>query len=82
MALLKTVANSAPMAATANASSTGVTPPPGTPNHKAHAPTINRAPKPAIHGLRGPAASAIAPRIGENTAMMNPAEPLANPHSA
>src|SRR5204863_5021574 len=55
---------------------------PGLPNHIRLVPTIRRKPKAAIHGLRRPAASAIAPSTGDNSAITRPAAAAAKPHIA
>ena len=55
---------------------------PGFPNHISEAPITSSAPKPAIHGLRRPLASAIAPSTGDSSAIIRPAAAVANPHSA
>ena len=83
IALLKTVANSTPMVATTNASSSGgITPgSPGLPNHIRPEPITSSAPNAAIHGLRRPLASAIAPSTGDSSAITSPAAAVAKPHS-
>ena len=55
---------------------------PGLPIHIRLAPITSSAPKPAIHGLRRPLASAIAPSTGDSNAITSPAAAVANPHSA
>jgi hypothetical protein len=55
---------------------------PGLPNHIRQEPITSIAPKAAIHGLRRPEASAIAPRTGEASAIAIPAEAVAKPHNA
>src|SRR5258708_35003924 len=84
MALLKTVANSTPTLAIAyDSNSAGMTlGSPGFPNHIRPDPSTSRQPNPAIHGLRRPLASAIAPRTGDISAIIRPAAAVANPHSA
>ncbi len=84
IALLKTVANSTPMVAIAYASSSGgmTLTSPGLPIHIRQEPITSSAPKPAIHGLRRPLASAIAPSSGDISAIINPAAAVAKPHSA
>ena len=79
MALVKTVANSAPMVPTAKATRAMATPSalPGMANHSAAEPATRRTEKAAIQGLRGPVASATAPRMGESSAIRNPAAPVA-----
>ena len=54
----------------------------GRPNHSSAEPTNSSTENPAIHGLRFPAASAIAPSAGETSAIVSPAAAVANPHSA
>src|SRR5690606_34744117 len=84
IALLNTVANSTPIVAMENASSTGTTvlASPGLAHHISVAPTTSSAPKAAIHGLRRPLASATAPSTGDNIAITSPAAAVAKPHSA
>ena len=77
MALLNTVANSAPMPATANATTTRSAPSPGLPNHSAADPTTSKVPNTAIHGLRRPEASAMAPSTGDSEAIRRPDAALA-----
>ncbi len=79
MALVKTVANSAPIVPMAKATSARVTAPsaPGAANHSVNEPATSITEKPAIHGFRGPPASATAPSIGEKTAMTKPAAAVA-----
>ena len=55
---------------------------PGLPNHISEAPITSKAPNAAIHGLRRPEASAIAPKTGDNNAIAIPAAAVAKPHSA
>src|SRR5580698_4928000 len=83
IALLKTVANSTPTLATEYASSNGgmMLVSPGLPIHIRQEPITSSAPNPAIHGLRRPLASAIAPSTGEDSAITRPAIAVANPHS-
>ncbi len=66
MALLKTEANSAPMVASMKPASATATAwgAPGAAHHSMAQPRTSIAPKPAIHGLRGPDASATAPSAG------------------
>jgi hypothetical protein len=52
------------------------------PNQSSVVPIINSTPKPAIQGLRRPAASAIAPSSGDSSAIARPADAAANPHIA
>src|SRR2546430_17385743 len=82
MALLNTVANSAPIEAITKATRTKSVPSPGLPSQSAAEPATSRTPKAAIHGLRPPAATATAPRTRGNTALPKPAPPLAKPHRA
>ena len=84
MALVKTMANSAPMVASAKATSAMATASgsPGTANHSAAEPATSSTENAAIQGLRRPEASAMAPSAGEASAMMRPAAPAAKPHSA
>ena len=84
IALLNTVANSTPTVAMPNAIKSGriTSGSPGLPIHMMHAPMTKIAPNAAIHGLRRPPASAIAPRTGDNTAMTRPAADVAKPHIA
>src|SRR5712691_8469604 len=84
MLLKNTSAHCAPTAPSAKAASTGtmLEASAGLPNHKSADPTKSSAENPAIHGLRRPAASAIAPSAGASSAMRSPAAPVANPHSA
>src|SRR6266852_6100775 len=84
MLLKNTSAHCAPTAPSAKAASTGtmLEASAGLPNHKSADPTKSSAENPAIHGLRWPAASAIAPSAGESSAMISPAAAVANPHSA
>ncbi len=83
IALLKTVANSTPMVAIANTSSSGAMTltSPGLPNHISEEPITSIVPNAAIHGLRRPLASAIAPSTGDNSAIVKPAVAVAKPHS-
>src|SRR6266481_4276755 len=83
IALLKTVANSAPMVAIEKASNNGgmTLTSPGLPIHISEAPITSSAPKPAIHGLRRPLASAIAPSIGDISAIIMPEAAVAKPHN-
>ena len=78
MALLKTAANSIPNTASATAK---MTKPrfamPGTANHKSRQPAMPSTENTAIHGLRGPDASAIAPSTGEERAISRPPMPVA-----
>jgi hypothetical protein len=53
---------------------------PGLPNHIRLDPITSIAPNAAIHGLRRPLASAIAPNTGDINAIINPAAAVANPH--
>ena len=55
---------------------------PGLPNQSPIEPNTSSTPNAAIHGLRGPVASAIAPMNGEVSAIAMPAAAAANPHSA
>src|SRR5262249_49630452 len=55
---------------------------PGLPIHIRHEPITSSVPNPAIHGLRRPLASAIAPSTGDISAIIRPAAAVANPHSA
>ena len=55
---------------------------PGLPNHISDEPITSMAPNAAIHGLRRPEASAIAPRTGDISAIAMPAAAVAKPHSA
>ena len=84
IALLKTVANSTPTLAIAYANNNGgmTLGSPGLPIHIRQEPITSNAPNPAIHGLRRPLASAIAPSTGDISAIANPAAAVANPHSA
>ncbi len=79
MALVKTVANSAPTVPTANATRAIATGPlsPGAAHQSAAEPATSMTEKPAIHGFRAPIMSAMAPRIGDRAAMTNPAAPVA-----
>src|SRR3954471_18965305 len=54
---------------------------PGLPIHMMQAPITKMAPKPAIHGLRRPLASAMAPSNGEDSAITSPAAAVAKPHN-
>src|SRR5437660_5138868 len=84
MLLKNTSAHCAPTAPSAKAASTGTVleAPAGLPNHSSADPTNSSTENPAIHGLRFPAASAIAPSAGETSAIASPAAAVANPHSA
>src|SRR5712692_6500793 len=84
MLLKNTSAHCAPTAPSAKAASTGtmLEASAGLPNHSSADPASSSAENPAIHGLRWPAASAIAPSAGDNNAMISPAAAVANPHSA
>src|SRR5947208_9689158 len=84
MLLKNTSAHCAPTAPSAKAASTGtmLEESAGLPNHSSADPASSSAENPAIHGLRWPAASAIAPSAGESSAMISPAAAVANPHSA
>ncbi len=84
IALLNTVANSAPTLAIAYASSSAGMMPgsPGFPIHIRQEPITKSAPNPAIHGLRRPLASAIAPSTGDISAITRPAAAVAYPHNA
>ena len=75
MALLNTVANSAPMVAITKAASTSPTDcaSPGRPSHSAVVPITRSTPNDAIHGLRRPLESATAPSTGDSSAMHSPA---------
>ena len=53
---------------------------PGLPIHMMQAPITNTAPNAAIHGLRRPLASAIAPSNGDASAITRPAAAVAKPH--
>src|SRR6516164_5509846 len=55
---------------------------PGRPNHISAEPITSIAPNAAIHGLRRPLASAIAPRTGDSNAIAMPAAAVAKPQSA
>jgi hypothetical protein len=79
MALLNTVANSAPIVPTMKPArampiAAGS---PGRANHSSVQPAMSSAPKAAIHGFLGPVASAMAPSAGEVSAMASPAAPVA-----
>src|ERR1700674_6028964 len=54
---------------------------PGLPYHIRLDPITSSAPNAAIHGLRRPLASAIAPSTGDISAISNPAAAVAKPHS-
>src|SRR5690242_13203740 len=84
IALLKTVANSTPTVATQYATSSGAITlgSRGFPNHIKLEPTTNSPPNAAIHGLRRPLASAMAPNAGDVTAIIKPAAAVAKPHRA
>src|SRR5260370_42170081 len=71
------------MVAIAYASSSGGTTltSPGLPNHIRQEPITNSAPNAAIHGLRRPLTSAIAPSTGDISAITKPAAAVAKPHS-
>ena len=79
MALLKTVASSAPMVASPNDKSTSGTRSvrPGTASQSPASPTTSRTEKPAIHGLRGSPASAMAPSTGARSAAISSLAPVA-----
>ena len=79
IALLKVVANSAPIVAmTKPASAIGTAAAePGTANQSIAEPMTRSAPKAAIQGLRGPVLSAMPPSRGESRAMQRPAKPVA-----
>ena len=55
---------------------------PALPIHIRDAPTTSSTPNPAIHGLRRPDASAMAPNTGDISAIAKPAAAVANPHNA
>ena len=84
IALLNTVANSTPMVAMPSARSSGgmTLGSPGLPIHIRLDPITSSAPNAAIHGLRRPLASAMAPSTGDSSAISNPAAAVANPHKA
>src|SRR5258708_10525709 len=71
------------MVAIENTSSRGARtlPAPGLPTHISEEPITSIVPNAAIHGLRRPLASAIAPRTGDNSAIVKPAVAVAKPHS-
>ena len=79
MALVKTVASSAPIvASTKHTSTTGrkrISP--GIASHSPSNPITSTTEKPAIQGLRGNPASAMAPSTGASTAAMSSATPVA-----
>ena len=79
MALLNTVASSAPMMASAKDRSTSGGKPisPGTASHSPRNPTTSTTEKPAIHGFRGNPASAMEPSIGASIAAISSATPVA-----
>jgi len=79
IALLNTVANSTPTVAMPNAINSGRITlwSPGLPIHISDEPTTSSAPNAAIHGLRRPLASAIAPSTGDISAMTRPADAVA-----
>src|SRR5882757_6396270 len=83
IALLKTVANSAPTLASATAVSSGgmMAGSPGLPIHSAQDATTRSAPNAAIQGFRRPEASAMAPNTGDISAIAKPAAAIAKPHS-
>src|SRR5436309_13207566 len=84
MLLKNTSEHCAPTAPSAKAASIGtmLEGSAGLPNHSSADPTSSSAENPAIHGLRWPAVSAIAPSAGDNNAMISPAAAVANPHNA
>src|SRR5437763_7103807 len=84
MLLKNTSAHCAPTAPNAKAASAATTleASAGLPNHSSAEAMQSSAENPAIHGLRLPAASAIAPSAGETSAIASPAAAVANPHSA
>ncbi len=79
MALVNTVASSAPTIATAKHRSTtgSIVMSPGAANHSPAQPTMSKTEKPAIHGLRGWPASEIAPNTGARSAAISSAMPVA-----
>src|SRR4051794_26370585 len=54
---------------------------PGLPNHSKAEPITSSTPNAAIHGLRRPLASAMAPSTGDSSAIITPAAAVAKPHS-
>ena len=83
MALVNTVASSAPMVARPKEISTSGASPisPGIANHSPHSPTKSSTEKAAIHGLRRVPSSAMAPSTGASAAAINSAMPVAYAHS-
>ncbi|MGY4300491.1 hypothetical protein ACVWXN_008586 [Bradyrhizobium sp. i1.4.4] len=83
IALLKTVANSAPTLASATAVSSGamMVGSPGLPIHSVQAASTSSVPNPAIHGFLRPEASAMAPSTGDISAIARPAAAIAKPHN-
>ena len=79
MALVNTVASSAPITARPKAISTSGTRSvrPGAASHRPHMPTTSSTEKTAIHGLRGWPASAMAPSTGASAAAISSAMPVA-----
>ena len=79
MALLNTVANSTAIVPTTKAASASgiVAGSFGLPSQSADDASTSTTPNPAIHGLRPPAASAIAPSTGDENAMTRPAAAVA-----
>ena len=79
MALVKTVASSAPMVATAKETSTSGRRSilPGAARKSPQQPATSRTEKAAIHGLRGSPESAMAPSTGAMAAAMSSPMPVA-----
>ncbi len=79
MALLNTVASSAPMVASAKDNNTRGTRSirPGRASQSPHSPNTSSTEKPAIHGLRGRPASAMAPSTGARIAAISSPTPVA-----
>ncbi len=73
IAFAKMIVNSMPTAATTSATATGSSGWPGTANQSEKQPAAQSSVVNTIQGLRGPAASAIAPSSGLNNAMVMPA---------
>ena len=68
--------------ATANSTNGIVPASPGLPSHSIVAPATASTTNAAIHGLRRPPTSAIAPNTGDRNAIASPAPAVAKPHSA
>ena len=82
MASLKTMENSAATMAKTMSAAAKMSGVPGAANHKSSSARIFTTAKLAIHGLRGPARSAIEPRKGDRIATQMPTRVTAPLHQA